>query len=180
MPTDQTPITWVDGVTALNDANFNTEVRNAALLMMNPPTASIRRASGSQSVTQNVLTVITMDTLNFDTEDPATPMWSSVNPSRITVRTPGWYECTASAEVNSTLVATYTAGFRINGTTLYNGSSVTSNAVLGFLDVSPSALILFAANDYIELVVTHNASAAQSFSQSFFLPTLSVLRRRGV
>lgn len=177
---DQTPQTWTDAVTLLNDANFNTEIRDAALLMLNPPSGSIRRGSGSQSIPANTLTVVVMDTLNFDTEDPATPMWSAANPSRLTVTTPGWYECVATAEWTVTSGATFTAGFRINGSTLYWGSSVSSNPALGFLDNSPVNLIAMNPNDYIELVVTHNASSAQVIAQSFFLPGIAISRRRGL
>jgi len=180
MPVDQTPITWADGSTLLNDNNFNTEVRDAALLLLNPPMGSIRRASGSQSISPNTLTVIVMDTLNFDTEDPATPMWASANPSRLTVRTPGWYECTAAGEILSTVTLTATAGFRINGSTLYNGSSVSPPAVFGYLAPAPNSLILMNPGDYIEFVITHNGASAQTISQNAFMPCLSICRRRGI
>ena len=180
MPVDQTPISWADASTLINDNNLNTEVRDAALLMLNPPMGSIRKASGTQSVAANTLTVINMDTLNFDTEDPATPMWSSGTPNRLTVRTPGWYECTAAVEYQSTSAGTCTAGFRVNGATLYNGISVTAPAVFGFLDLSPNNLVLMNSGDYVEFVVTHNHSAAQNFAQSFFMPCLSICRRRGI
>jgi hypothetical protein len=180
MPVDQTPITWADSSTALSDDTFNTEIRDAALLMLNPPMGSIRKASGTQSVAPNTLTMIVMDTLNFDTEDPATPLWSSVNPSRLTIRTPGWYEVTASVEFQATVACTATAGFRVNGATLYNGCSVTAPAIFGFLDLSPNSLILMNANDYVEFAVIHNANVNQNFAQSFFMPCLAVCRRRGI
>ena len=180
MPVDQTPITWSDGVTTLDDNNLNTEVRDAGLLLLNPPCASVRRVSGSQSIPITTLTAIVFDTLSFDTEDPSTPMWNPANNTRLTIRTPGWYEVTGTVEWTVTSGATFTASFRVNGATQYLGISTSSNPTLGFLDNTPMNLIQFAANDYIELMVTHNAASAQSIVPSNFLPCMSVARRRGV
>lgn len=176
---DQAPITWVDGSTALNDANFNTEIRNAYLLVMNPPTCSVHNTGTLSVPTGSTWTAQTWDTLNFDTEAPTNPMFASANPSRITVQTPGWYECVASIELFTVPAAlVMTAAFRINGSTIYQGSSI--NATGGNLDMSPSNMIQFGTGDYIELVYVHSYTSALTIDQRGFQPILTISRRRGV
>src|ERR1700744_6784975 len=122
MATDIVPMTWTDGSGDLTDANFNTEVRDSYNLLLNPPTASVRRST-NQTIATGTLTPIVFDTLNFDTEDPAPPFWSStVNPSRLTITTPGWYECIGSCEESSPATNPHilSSRFRVNGTPLYN------------------------------------------------------------
>lgn len=182
MATDIVPMTWTDGSADLTDVNLNTEVRDSYLLLLNPPSASVVRST-SQSIPTGTLTPISFDTVNFDTEDPATPFWSVSNPTRLTITTPGWYECIGSAEESSPATTAHivSSGFRVNGTTIYNCSSVATNGTtFGSIDVCSNALIALNAADYVEFWINQNKGSAITINQVFFQPVFSVCRRRGI
>lgn len=182
MATDIVPMTWTDGVGDQTDSNYNTEVRDSYLLLLNPPSASVRRST-NQSINSGVVTPISFDTVNFDTEDPATPFWSSLNPTRLTITTPGWYECIGSAEESAPATTAHivSSGFRVNGTTMYNCSSVATNGTtFGAIDVCSNALIALNAGDYVEFWISQNKGSAITINQVGFQPVFSVCRRRGI
>ncbi len=178
---DQTPITWEDGVTGITDSNMNQEIRNAAQLILNPPMCGIYM-SASQGIPagtyMSVWTPITFDTAYYDTEDPSTPMWYSPQNNRLTIRTPGYYECIACAEEtglpNTNIM---TGAFRINGSTIYLGN--TAGRISENAGVSISNLIAFNANDYIQFVITHDYGSTITLS-SGFQTSFYVARRRGL
>ena len=182
MATDITPMTWTDGNSDLIDVNFNTEIRDSYLLLLNPPAASVRRST-SQTVASGSIVPISFDTVNFDTEDPATPFWSATNPTRLTITTPGWYECIGSAEESAPTTTAHivSSGFRVNGTTMYNCSSVATNGTtFGSIDVCSNALIKLNAADYVEFWISQNKGSSITINQVFFQPVFSVQRRRGI
>lgn len=177
---DPTPATWVDGTTALSDATFNTEIRDAYLLLLNPPTCSVHLTGSVTLPVSAGWTALSWDTLLFDTEAPADPMYSAGSPTRITVKTAGWYECVASAELMSVPgQLTLSGAFRVGGSVYYMGSSVTTNPTYGPLDVSVVNLLKLNANDYIELVFNHTYSSALTLDQRGLQPTMTISRRRG-
>lgn len=181
---DQTPMDWVDGVSTLDDVTLNTEVRNAYNLLLNPPICQVHASSPNSIAAGTYMTTwtaISWDaTAVIDTEaSGGTPMFSSANPTRITVQTPGWYECIGTVSFNIGASNIWTTAFRVNGTAYYAGSST------GFVGTSnqganPTNLISFNAGDYLELVVTHDSTSAQSQVVSGFIPSLFVVRRRGL
>jgi hypothetical protein len=182
MATDITPMIWVDGNGDLTETNLNTEIRDAYTLLLNPPAASIRRST-SMSIPSGALTPVIFDTLNYDTEDPATPMWNASFPTRLTVTTPGWYECIGSAEQSAPATTAHimSSGFRVNGVTLYNCCSVATNGTtFGPLDVCSNSLIAFNASDYAEFWISQNKGAAITINQVFFQPFFCMTRRRGL
>lgn len=98
-------------------------------------------------------------------------------PSRITITTPGWYECVASAEIQgNTGNFLFNAAFRVNGSVYYYGSTV--GRVAEALDVSPANLIELNAGDYVEFVITTDITTAITLSNSN-ASTFYVARRRG-
>ena len=182
MATDITPMTWTDGSGDLTDVNLNTEIRDSMLLLLNPPAASVRRST-NQTITTGTVTPVIFDTVNYDTEDPATPFWSVSNPSRLTITTPGWYECIGSVEETAPATTAHlmSSGFRVNGTTMYNCSSVATNGTtFGPLDVCSQALISLNAADYVEFWISQNKGSSITINQVFFVPYFSVQRRRGL
>lgn len=182
MATDITPMTWTDGVADLTDANFNTEIRDSYLLLLNPPSASVKRTS-NQTITTGTVTPISFDTVNYDTEDPSTPFWAVANPTRLTITTPGWYECIGSAEETAPATTAHIiqSGFRINGTNVFNSSSVATNGTtFGALDVCSNYLLPLNANDYVEFWVYTNKGSSITINQVFSTPAFSVTRRRGI
>ena len=182
MATDITPYVWVDGNGDLTETNLNTEIRDSYLLLLNPPAASVRRST-SQSIPSGAVTPISFDTVNFDTEDPATPFWAVANPTRLTITTPGWYECVGSAEESAPATTAHivSSGFRVNGSTMYNCCSVATNGTtFASLDVCSNALISFNAGDYVEFWISQNKGSAITINQVFFQPILAVTRRRGL
>lgn len=175
-------MTWTDGSSLLNDVNFNTEIRNSYLLLLNPPMASVRRST-SQSIPtgSSTWTAVSFDTLNFDTEDPSTPFYSSANPTRLTITTPGYYECVFSTELAPGGGTWFTAAFRVNGTSVYAGSTVCNNGTTtGTLAVSPVNLIPMNASDYIEVVCRHGYTVAVNINQTYYMPAFQITRRRGI
>lgn len=182
MATDITPYVWVDGSGDLTETNLNTEIRDSYLLLLNPPSASIWRST-NMSINSGVLTPIIFDTLRYDTEDPATPMWNPANNTRLTITTPGWYECIGSVEETAPATTAHiiTSGFRVNGSAIYNCCSVATNGTaFGPLDVCSNALISFNAGDYVEFWVNQNKGSAITLNQVFFVPAMQVTRRRGL
>jgi hypothetical protein len=181
---DQTPITWVDDVTALDSTTLNTEIRDACSLILQPPMCGLSQTTAQTIPVGTYFSVWTPVTFNsefYDTEDPATPMHDvAVNNSRITITTPGWYECVASCEVVSFPTANiYTGGFRVNGSTVYVGNTVGRVTVGDPADCSPANLIQFNAGDYVEFVLTHDSSSTFQIS-TLALSTFYVARRRGI
>lgn len=180
---DITPRTWADNDPDLTDAIINTEIRNACTLMLNPPVCSVSRntsTSVAAGTYMSTWTVINWTLLLIDTEAPTDPMWDSGSPSRITIRTDGWYECIASAEELTQLTSNLlTAAFRVNGSAIWAGSTVGRTPET--LDISPANLIPLVTGDYIELIMTTDLGSAVTISgASSNPPYLSVVRRRGL
>ena len=180
MATDITPRTWTDGNLEITTANLNTEIRDSYLLLLNPPTCVLERNAAFSIPTGASQTVIPWDSLLFDTEDPSTPMYSSVNPSRVTIRTAGWYECmfNIGALLGSNIIQTYS--LRVNGVTVYTLGSSYGIATTTHKVMSCSMLLPFNATDYVEVTALHNSASAQSLEILGNSPNFMVYRRRGL
>ncbi|HEY5959980.1 MAG TPA: hypothetical protein VIV60_25680 [Polyangiaceae bacterium] len=178
---DPTPITWQDGVTLLNDANFNTEIRNAYLLMLNPPICMLTRSTNFSVPNGASWTAISWDTTALaDTEAPVDPMFASGSPTRITVRTAGWYECliNVGSLLPQNIIMTF--GLRVNGTTVYAlGSSFGQNVTVHRI-CSASMLLSLAVTDYVEVVAQHNDTVARTVEALGNMPNFALYRRRGI
>lgn len=179
---DIVPMTWVDGVSALSDATFNQEIRDSYLLLLNPPTCVLGRSTNQSIPTGTGWTAISWDTpATFDTEDSTTPMFSASFPTRITVQTPGWYECILNVSGLLPLNIVLTAAIRINGgaTPTALGSVIGQSTSVHKI-ISASMMFSFAAGDYAEVVVNHNSGTACSLEALANIPNFTLYRRRGI
>ena len=120
--TDITPMTWADGSADLTDANLNAEVRDAYLLLLNPPAVGLQRTT-NLTVATSTWTAVGFDTLLYDTlSDDTSTQWTSGANTRVTARCDGWYECVGTARCVTPGAAMFlTAAFRINGSTFLFG-----------------------------------------------------------
>lgn len=76
------------------DASVFNEITYAIDFMNSPPAGWVV-AAAAQSIPLTTWTSLTFDTAVEDREadlNPATPMWSNANPTRLYARTPGWYD----------------------------------------------------------------------------------------
>ena len=177
---DQTPITWVDGSTTLDDDSFNTEIRNAYALLLSPPICQVHRAAAA-SVATGGFNPITWDTKNFDTEDPSTPMYSAGNPTRITIQTAGYYYVNAAVGVGNTDTNTQNASIavRVNNSTYYNLDTSRGPANRS-LYLAASTIIPFSASDYLELMISQTSGTAGNLAVTAYLPLFTVVRWAGL
>src|SRR5512146_367329 len=177
---DQTPITWVDGVTALSDDTFNTEIRNAYSLLLNPPACQVHRSTTQTITAGGGWQAISWDTEVFDTEDPATPMWAVGSPTRITIRTAGYYYVNGDVGIGNAEATSNNNNMavRVNGTTYYNLS--TSRAPSDrTLYTTGSSLINVSASNYLELMISQTRPTNSTLSIRDHIPLFTVIRWRG-
>jgi hypothetical protein len=83
---------WVAGEQP-TEVHFN-KVKDLISFIQNPPEVHVVQRGTPQSIPNGVWTAITFTHAIRDTEaqyDAANPMWSVANPTRIYIRTAGWY-----------------------------------------------------------------------------------------
>jgi hypothetical protein len=179
--TDITPMDWTDGVADLTDANFNAEVRDAYLLLLNPPAVGLQRTT-NLTLTNSTNTAVGFDTLLYDTlSDDTSPQWSSGANTKVTARCDGWYECIGTARcVTPGGAMILTAAFRVNGSTMYYGGSQNCSSSVVTLNSTASNLILLNDGDYVEFILWQNEGASQTITATGLTPLFSVTRRRGL
>lgn len=114
--------------------------------LITTPTVSVYR-SAAESITQNVLKVLTPNNKNWDNEN----FWNaSVNPTRLTVQAPGLYFVTANAVYSGKSGGWRALFLRYNGTTEIGNVGIwPSNTAPGQLGCQ--AIYYFHHLDYIEL-----------------------------
>jgi hypothetical protein len=178
--TDITPMTWTDGVANLTDANLNGEIRDAYLLLLNPPAVGLQRTTNLTLVT-STWTAVGFDTLLYDTlSDDTATQWTSGANTKVTARCDGWYECIGTARcVTPTAAMILTGAFRVNGTTFYFGGSQNCGSAVVTLNSTVSNLIKLTSGDYVEFMLWQNAGANQTITATGLTPLFSVTRRRG-
>jgi hypothetical protein len=179
--TDITPRTWTDAVAELTDANFNAEIRDAYLLLLNPPAVGLQRTTNLTVVT-STWTAVGFDTLLYDTlSDDSSVQWTSGANTKVTVRCDGWYECVGIARVVTPGAAMFlTAAHRVNGATFYLGGSQSCGVPVTTLNATVGNLIRMVSGDYVEFVVWQNEGANQTITATGLTPLFSVTRRRGL
>lgn len=169
------------GVSPLNDINFNTEVRDSYLLLLNPPACGLQRTT-NLTLSNQTWTAVGFDTLLYDTlSDDTSPMFDSGSNTKITCRVDGWYECIASGQMTTPSAATqFTAALRINGTDYYFGDSQNTGSASQTLNVSVGNLLSMSSGDYIESVYYQISGASQTLNTTGAAPIFSIIRRRGL
>ena len=179
--TDIQPMTWTDGVADLTESNFNVEIRDSYLLLLNPPAVGLQRTT-NLTLTNATQTAVGFDTLLYDTlSDDTAVQWTSGANTKVTVRCDGWYECVGTARcVTPTAAMILTASFRVNGTTFYYGGSQNCPAApVTTLNSTASNLIKMTSGDFVEFMLWQNAGASQTITATGLTPLFSVIRRRG-
>lgn len=179
--TDITPMTWTDGSADLTDANLNAEVRDAYLLLLNPPAVGLQRTT-NLTLTTSTWTAVGFDTLLYDTlSDDTSTQWTSGANTKVTARCDGWYECVGTARcVTPGAAMILTAAFRVNGATFYLGGSQNCGSAVVTLNSTASNLIKLVSGDYVEFMLWHNEGANQTITATGLTPLFTVTRRRGV
>ena len=151
---------WTAG-TLLTDSLCN-EWSAVYDFLLNPPQAEVKRTS-NQTITSaayGTWTAVTFTVKVADTDG----MWSASHATRLTVATPGWYECMYQIPWAVTADAAYCGGGLV-----LNGSRTSAN-ILGYHDywlssdytqavIRNSVDIFMTTDDYIELLVWQNTGS---------------------
>jgi hypothetical protein len=142
---DVAPESWFDAVKAATD------------FLANPPKARVYHST-FQAITNTTLTALAFNTERYDTD---TIHDTVTNNSRLTCKTAGTYHIQGTISWEAAAAGTYRlCRIRLNGTTLIASSTYAPSA---FAAVSNDHIVstdyALAVNDYVELVVQHNAGA---------------------
>ncbi|MGW4986309.1 hypothetical protein ACWEQ3_01480 [Streptomyces mirabilis] len=102
--------------------------------------------------------------------------WSAANPTRWTCTVPGWYEISGAVGFNSNTTGTNRMGlWYLNGGLFMRSKSVGGPFPSEALTVEArSVAVPFAAGDYVELIPSHNATAAVTTATGSLRPYLSI------
>jgi hypothetical protein len=142
--------TFTDGIATSSEAN--SFVRDPINFLLAPPIALLRQTV-LQSLTTAVMTAITFDVEDLDTNVAGTSQHDNVtNNSRFTAVYAGWYQVSGGVGVASSTAGRRACRWAVNGTFL-NGSAV-------YLPANPSGtcevpsrthLLYLNVGDYVEL-----------------------------
>jgi hypothetical protein len=116
-------------------------------------------ASGALSVPNSTFTALALNTESFDTDPNGAMHDTSSNNSRITIRTAGVYHVSPYVEFATNATGFRQVAIRLNGATFLFGdhrAAVNGEAT----HVCYSHPYLFAANDYVEVLVAQNSGGA--------------------
>lgn len=173
----------VDGQLQLDDAYLNRNVRNALFMILAPQTCFLQKTN-TMTVLAGPTTwnPVPWNTLISDSEDPDMPIFSSGSNTRVTCRTPGWYEVTAGfAMTIDNAGNTLTVAFRVNGDAneIYAGDTI--SWVAGGVDraVTFGTLIPLEANAYVECIVRMSRLVNLTSLVNWGIPRLAFRRVRG-
>lgn len=139
------PSTWGDAV------------RDAIMWLANPPKVHVYH-SVAQSITNVTLTASAFNTERYDTD---TIHDTATNNSRLTCKTAGTYSIGGNVSWEAAAAGTYRlCRIRLNGSTII-ASSVSAPSAFAAVstDLNVTVDYALAVNDYVELVVQHNAGA---------------------
>ena len=173
----------VDGVTLFDQEFLNKNIRDALQLILSEPTCLVLKTSTQTIAASAAWTAISWDDPALaDTEDPATPIYDSAAPTRLTCQTAGWYElCALFPLAPPTVSNTFSIAFRVNGSSslIYAGDSTPAgNAAQNKIGCF-STIILLAESDYIELIVRTSYGSTQTSMVLWGSPRVSFRRVRG-
>lgn len=129
VPTARTFADHPDPSSILTYAEWNATLYDTLSLILNPPMVQVQQTV-AQSFPNGTLTAITFNTEVIDTEGMHS---TTVNPTRITPKTPGWYLGWFGMSWSSN-----TAGRRLL-MPRKNGSGVTSGGTFGRVDWRPTS-----------------------------------------
>ena len=171
----------VDGELDISSDWLNTNLRDALFLILSPPTCILTKTDTQTIAASNTWTTLSWNNLVADTEDPSTPMYDSGAATKVTITTPGWYECSADICMNIDNSAnTFSVGFLVNGTDYYIGDSVGWST--GGVNHATSFVTLLELNasDYVECVVQMTRTSSLTSTAYWNIPRIAVRRVRGL
>lgn len=123
--------------------------------ILDKPRASVYRTA-SQSITNNTLTAVANDTLDYQSEG----LWNSAtNPSRLTCITAGLYLVNTWATFTATGAGSRQIYIYKNGVTYYAPIKITDQFAIG-APIVTSAQVDMDAGDYVESIVLQDSGGA--------------------
>lgn len=162
------PKTWVNGPPAVSAADLNLEVRDSFNFLLNPP-----HVHANRNVALNLATATWfVMTLFQDTDDFDNMHSSSVNPSRVTANTAGFYRIMGSVQLTQGgSPFTLTCRLTLNGGGTYPptapgiviASGTTLSSAGWATNVYLPAALRLNAGDYVEMAVWHDHGANVAF-----------------
>lgn len=156
MPAVPTPPTIRDGVTPSSTWN---QFRDAINFLLGPPIASLRQTA-AQTLTTGVLTAVTFDVEDVDTDVAGLGGHStSSNTSRWVAQYPGWYVVAAGVSWASNSTGQRVIDLLVNGTGA-NGSRIWVDATAGgspTMLASRTVKLYLTAGDFVEVEAYQNS-----------------------
>lgn len=177
MATKPVEKTWVD-LEPVRGADFNSNIRDASLLLLSPPLAIVR-ATVTQSVSNNTFTAV-----NFDAEDVDRDGGHSTisNTSRFTCVTEGYYLCTGVIAWAANATGRRICYWAVSGSPV-NGSRLDFYPVqTGNPTIIPMAsrLIHLDVGDYLQMMGYHDINGGGALSTAASGSAMSFMTVRWV
>jgi len=139
----------------LETANYGKLVRYQGEVRVKTPSVMATRNSNFQ-LGGNAFAYVPMTAIEWDNN----VFWSStVNPTRLTMKSAGLYAVGATAMLNTTNAGFFSAELYVNNSRMIGGSRVPKNNANTFACVS--GIYYFHANDYVELRIFNSANTTQ-------------------
>lgn len=155
MATVPVPRTWVTGevVTA---AYMNANVRDAVNYLIAPPLCVAKQTS-AQSLANATSTAITLDAEDKDSDGMHS---NSVNPSRLTAVTAGWYSAQTTINFAANATGLRLATFYINGSEVGRRTEITNGGAVFSTAISTAGTMYLAVGDYLESRAWQNSGGS--------------------
>src|SRR5262245_42411664 len=143
-----------DKVDAIVKANAD------AITAMKSPVICAVRQTVVQSIPNAAYTAVSFDIEDIDPTD----LHVSANPTRITIKVAGVYRLAGAGCLAQNATGFRRAAWHINGVTIPHSIQATLGSGQGTTLILSSPLMTLAANDYVELKVWQDSTAALSTS----------------
>lgn len=172
-----------DTTLQLEQVFLNKNLRDAMMLLVMPPTCMLQKVGTQSYAGASAWNAIAWDTKIVDTEDPASPIYSSGANTRMTCRTNGWYEISANVPMSLDVAAnSITIAFRVNGNAslIYAGDSEGATATGVNYTCTFSTIISLVATDYVEVLFRMSRGVALTSTVFTGSPRVAFRRVRGI
>jgi len=145
----------------LESAAYGKLIRYQGQVRVTTPTASVKRAT-NQSVAGGAFVAMQPTAIDWDNNR----FWdSTVNPTRLTVRSPGLYLVMATINLQTNNAGVFSCELAKNGGASFAGSKIPKNNTFTFANAV--GLMYFNANDYVECKVFNSANTTNFQLLSF-------------
>lgn len=150
MATVPSPRTWTVGE-LLTASKMNTDVRDGLNFLLSPPIAVLKASAGTSCGTSAHTAIAFAGTEDIDRDGGHS---TSVNTSRYTSATAGWYHISSVVAWNST--SGYAESYhRKNGTTKHTALSFTTGAASHDRRYNVNGKMFLSVSDYAEVILYH-------------------------